>query len=345
MTFPSIACNVLALALASVLSGAALAADVLLVGNKSAASVHALDLGSGEKIAEFPTRTGPHEIEVSPDRRFAVVSDYGDGKSAGNTITVIDWQARKVARTIDLGDAKRPHGMRFLPDGRRLVATTEGSGQLTEVDIVDGKVLRRIDVGEGKPHMVAISPDGRKAYVTQVGAGVLSIVDLDTGTKVADVATGKGAEGIAITRDGAEVWVSNREDDTVSIVDAASLKVVATLPTKGFPIRIAFSPDDRHALVTNAKAAVLEVFDRPARRSIARIALDEPGVTYQPSMLGDTALPIGARVDPDGKRAYAAVSGGDVVAVIDTATWKVVSRWRTGREPDALAIIREAGKR
>jgi len=44
------------------------------------------------------------------------------------------------------------------------------------------------------------------------------------------------------------------------------------------------------------------------------------------------------RVALDGRRAYVAISGGDQVAVIDTASWTVLQRWKTGREPDAVAI-------
>lgn len=331
---------ILALAVAvAVLDGeGATAAGVLLVGNKSAQSMIALDLDGGERVAEFATGTGPHEIEVSPDRRYAVVANYG-AEAPGHTLSVFDWPARTLARTIDLGADTRPHGLRFLADGRRVLVTTEGSGSLLEVDVAAGKVRRRIAVGSGKPHMLAVAPDSGFAYVTQVNGGVLSRIDLRAGVKRGELATGAGAEGVAITRDGGEVWVTNREAGTVSVVDTASFRIVATLPSAGFPIRVALTPDDRHVLVVNAKAATLNVFDRARRTRVASVDLNEPGVTYRPSLLGQTALPIGVRVDPDGRRAYVAISGGDRVAVIDVDGWKLRTHWATGREPDALAIV------
>lgn len=326
------------LALAAVLASAPVRADgVLLVGNKSAASVEILDLRSGAAQGRIATGAGPHEIEVSPDGRRIVVADYGSSTAAGDTLTVIDWPSRETRR-VPLGEHRRPHGLRFLPDGRRAVVTTEGSGSLVEVDLARGRVLRAIAVGAGKPHMVALAPGGSRAYVTQVAGGVVSVIDLESGRRLRDVATGVGAEGIAITPDGDELWVSNRADDSVSVIDTATLAVVATLPSAGFPIRVAMTPDARHVLVVNAKAATLSVFDRTARRTVATVTLDEPGVRYQPSMLGDSALPIGVRVAPDGRRAYVAISGGDQVAVIDTANWTIEERWKTGREPDAVAI-------
>lgn len=320
------------------LASVALADGALLVGNKSAASVHALDLASGEQMAQFETGEGPHEIEVSPDGTLAVVSDYG-ARNAGNSLTVIDWTDRKVLRRIDLGEHNRPHGMRFTPDGTRLVVTTEGSGSLTVVDVEAGTVSANIKVGDGLPHMVALSPDGRFAYVTQLRAGTLSVVDLEAGSKLRDIATGRGAEGVAVSPDGTEIWVGNRDEDKLTVIDAASLDIVATLDSKGFPIRITMTPDGRHVLVTNARAAALAVFDRSERKQIATIALAREGADYRPSMLGNTALPIGALVAPDGRRAFVAISGGDEVAVIDTATWQVTDYWSSGREPDALGIV------
>jgi YVTN family beta-propeller protein len=320
------------------LASAAAQGDVLLVGNKSAHTLWALDLASGEKRASFETGIGPHEVEISPDRRFAVVSNYGERGEAGNSLTVIDWPAGEVARVIDLGEDNRPHGMAFLPDGR-IAVTTEGSDRLLVVDIANGEVLQRIAVGEGVAHMVAASPDGRVAWVTNISAGTLEKVDLEAGRVVGTIQTGAGAEGVGVANQGREVWVTNRADDTVSIVDADSLETVATLDSVGFPIRVAVTPDGRHALVTNARAATLAVFSVAERTLVATVQIADPDAEYQQTLLGDSALPIGIVVHPDGRRAFVAVSGANEVAVIDTGTWQVVDRWATGREPDALGVI------
>ena len=129
-----------ALALAQI---APAAANTLLVGNKSGQSVFVLDLASGEKRAEFATGVGPHEIVISPNGGLAVVANYG-ASTAGNTLTVIDLATATVARTVDLGEHTRPHGLRFLPDGRHVLATTEGDGSLTEADVIGGTVLRSL---------------------------------------------------------------------------------------------------------------------------------------------------------------------------------------------------------
>jgi DNA-binding beta-propeller fold protein YncE len=321
---------------AALLLGAAARAEVLLVGNKSGHTLWALDLASGERVAEFATGIGPHEVEISPDGRLAVVSNYGERERPGNSLTVVGWTTREVLRVVDLGEDSRPHGMAFLPDGR-LAVTTEGSDRLLVVDPVAGEILQRIPVGEGVAHMVAVSHGGRYAWVTNISAGTLERVDLEAGEVTGRVETGAGAEGVVAIGD--EVWVTNRADDTVSVVDTDSLEIVATLDSIGFPIRTAVTPDRRHALVTNARAATLSVFDIAERQLVATVQVADPGAEYRETLLGQAALPIGMVIHPDGSRVFVAISGGDEVAVISTDGWEVVDRWPTGREPDALGIV------
>ncbi|MEN1973362.1 beta-propeller fold lactonase family protein [Luteimonas sp. MJ204] len=319
----------------------------LLVGNKSAASVWRLGMAGGAKLGEAGTGQGPHEIAVVPGRRSAVVADYGTGDAPGNTLTVLDLDS-DASRTISLGENTRPHGMRFLPGGRRLLATTEGSDALVVVDIDAGTVERVIDIGPGKGHMVALSADGAVAYASKVDSGHVVRVDLaaaraarddtDPRTAVRESPAGAGAEGIDVAPDGT-VWVSNREDGTVTVHDPDSLAVLDTLASPGFPIRLVFTPDGRHALVTNARAATLSVFDAATRESVASVSLEPDGVELHETMLGRAALPIGAIADPAGGRVFVAVSGADRIAVIDTASWQVTGYWETGREPDALGIV------
>lgn len=325
-------------ALALLLPAAAGAGDLLLVGNKSADTVWALDTTSGERLGWFDTGEGPHEIEVSPDGRHAVVSNYGRRDAPGDSLTVYDSRLGEVVRVVDLGTNTRPHGMAFLDDDR-LAVTAEGAAELLVVDIGAGEVLERIPVGAGTAHMVAVSPDGSLAWVTNIAAGTLERVDLSKGKVTGSIRTGDGAEGVAVARAGNEVWVTNRAADTISIVDAVSLDEVATLESAGVPIRIAITPDGRNALVTNARAGTVSVFDVEGRDLVTTLTVAEPDAEYRDTLLGRAALPIGVEIHPDGKYAYVAVSGGDEVAVVDTREWRVVRRWTTGREPDALGVI------
>ena len=313
------------------------AAGELLVGNKSADTVWRLSLEDGRKLGEFATGKAPHEIVVAPDGRTALVANYGSD-SAGNTLSVLDLRGKAPPRIVDLGRHGRPHGLRFLPGGREALATTEASQHLLRIDVARGKIVAEIALGAGKGHMVAVAGDGKSAYVTKVDRGTVSRIDLLGNRKTDEVDAGKGAEGVAVRPGGGEVWVTNREAGTVTVHQPQTLAILRTLPSPGFPIRVAFTADGRQALVSNARAATLSVFDAQRKRPLATVALSREGKEYRDTMPGRAALPIGGVADPARPRVYVAISGGDEIAVIDRASWKPVAYWKTGREPDAVAV-------
>ncbi|HEY0503325.1 MAG TPA: YncE family protein [Lysobacter sp.] len=314
------------------------AAAELLVGNKSADTVWRLSTQDGRKLGEFATGQGPHEIVVGRDGRFALVSNYG-AATPGDSVSVLALGKGGAARRIALGENTKPHGMRLLPGDARAVVTTEGSRKLLLVDIAGGRVEHAIDLGEGRGHMVALSADGGTAYVTKIDAGTVSRVDLAARRKTHEVAAGAGAEGVAVHPSTGEVWVSNREAGTITVHDPATLAIRHTIASPGYPIRVVFTADGRHALATNARAATLSVIDTATKQVAHTVPLSRDGAQYRDTMLGRAALPIGVIADPKQPRVYVAISGGDEIAVIDTAQWKVVDHWKTGREPDALGIV------
>lgn len=342
---------VLAVLAALLLPAAAAAAGegTLVVLNKSEATASLIDLGEGRTVATAPTGKGPHEAAVSPDGRLAVVADYGVRGEPGSTLTVIDVPAAKVVKTIDLGEHHRPHGVVWLADGKRVAVTVEESQALALVDVEAGKVVRVLPTGQNVSHMVAITPDGSRAFVANIGSGSVTVLDLEGGKHLRDIPTGAGAEGIDITPDGREVWVTNRSADTVTVLDAASLEIVKELDLKDpdapgakpFPIRARCTPDGRHVLVSNANTAEVVVFDARSRELLRRIPMklsaeDLDGRLFG-GQFGESSVPIGILIPPDGKRAYIANANADQVSVLDLEEWKLVGNLKTGREPDGMA--------
>lgn len=316
-----------------------LAGDTLLVANKSDATLSFVDVESGEVVATVPTGAGPHEVAVSPDGKTAVVADYG-GQTPGHTLTVVDVPNAKVLRTIDLGEHKRPHGIVFLPGGERLVVTVEEAHAVIVVNVGSGEIETEIETGQDISHMVALDGSGKRAYIANIGSGSMTAVDLETGKNLGTVKTGDGAEGIAVTPDGSQVWVTNRAADTVTLVDPKTLEVVATLETEGFPIRAEVTPDGKTVLVTNARASVLTVIDVGERKVVKRVPIQIAVGSVEDRLFGDrfgdSSVPIGIEIAPDGRRAYIAHANADKIQVLDLETWKTVTTLTAGREPDGM---------
>ena len=82
----------------------------LVVVNKKADTVSFIDIASRKLKYTRNTGKGPHELAMSRDGKWAVVTNY----VGGNSLTVFDVAHAKVVRTIDLHDNPRPHGILFL---------------------------------------------------------------------------------------------------------------------------------------------------------------------------------------------------------------------------------------
>jgi len=332
---------VLAVTLLVVSTPAFVQAETLVVLNKSEATASLIDLSSGTVQATLPTDFGPHEAATSPDGRLALVGNYGSREKPGSSLTLIDVPAAKVIKTIDLGEYQRPHGLLFLPDGRRALVTAEEKKVLLEVDVEKGAVVNVYATEQDVSHMVEVALGGRKAFVANIGSGSVSVIDLENGVFVRNITTGAGAEGITASIDGTEVWVTNRSADTVSVIDAESLEILAQIPCASFPIRTKATPDGKHLLVSCARSADIAVLDATSRKEVRRIPQDLRAVDTGDRLFGDqfgeSSVPIGIVIHPDGTRAWVAHTNADVVAEIDLESWKIVRLLEAGREPDGMA--------
>ncbi|MFQ5754023.1 MAG: beta-propeller fold lactonase family protein, partial [bacterium] len=286
---------------------------------------------------------GPHEVAVSPDGQTAVVANYGVQEKPGSTLTVIDIKNQKAVMTIDLVKYQRPHGLVFLHDGKRVLVTAEAQKALLIVNVNTGKVVKAIVTGQEVSHMVASSPKTRQAFVANIGSGSVSVIDLSKAETVATIKTGSGAEGIDISPDGREIWVANRAEDSINIIATRSLKVIAKLGSKSFPIRLKFTPDGKYVLVSNARSGDVAVFDVERRKEVHRIAMNVVPIAGKESRLfsdrfGESPVPVGILIHPDGLQAYVANTNADIVTVIDLKKWEITNRLRAGKEPDGMAF-------
>ena len=312
----------------------------LVVLNKNEASASIISLADGRTIATMPVGDGPHEVAVSPDGNWAVAANYG-GRTAGNSLTVLDLRNRRAVRTIDLGTYARPHGIAWLPDGKRVVVTSEQARAVVIVDVPNGKIDRAISTGQ-PGHLLTLAKDGHHVYTANIAAGSVSLIDLDKGTVVKTVVTGKGPEGNDVSPNGRELWAADRTLNRITVLDANTLDSLATIPTGEFPNRVHFTPDGRWVLVSNIRSGTVDVIDAASRRTVDHITFAFDSTQANPTMLGAmgrTAQPEGILIAPDGRRAWIALSAMNRLAEVDVATRRVLRYLTTGQEPDGMGYV------
>lgn len=297
----------------------------LLVVNKSASTLSAVDPRSLEETGVVSTGFTPHEVAVAADGGLAVVTDYGSAERPGNTLTVVDLDSFQVARTIDLSPHTRPHGIAAVSDGTVWV-TTEGSRHVLHVDPRTGRILRAVETGQRTTHQVAVSEALNRVVTANIGSGSATVVNAESGEVLGHLPTGAGAEGIDVHPDGRRVYVANRSAGTLSEIDLEAMEVVRSLEVGAFPIRVKVRPGGGEALVSNAQGNEVAAVDLGRWEVVRRLAVG--------------AVPVGILINPDGTRAFVANTEDDRITVIDLDAWRLAGTVRAGEEPDGLAWVR-----
>lgn len=287
-------------------SGATLAADKVYVANEGADTVSVIDTTSFKTLASVRAGKMPHNVQVSPDGKFAWVTNNGE---PGPTIDA----------AVHKGMAPGAH------------ATMAQPGAVWVIDTGTDTVVAQVPVGMHPAHVV-VSPDGRLAYVTNGGDNTVSVIDTSARSLVTTIPVGQFPHGLRIRPDGKEVYVANLKGGTVSVIDTASKKEVAQVPAGKGPAQTGFTPDGRLAFVSLSQENAVAVID-PATRKVVR-------------KIGVGAVPIQLYATPDSRTLLVANQGtrqkpGKTVSLINLQRFKVAKTVVTGAGAHGVVVDRD----
>lgn len=164
----------------------------------------AVDPYSSTVTARLRVPHGPHNLAVSTDRRYLLVTSPPAG-----AVTLVD--AFPPANVLKVFRGLRsPHDVELAPDGRYAYVTEERGGTVAVLSLTTRRIVRRVPVGAG-PHDLAVRPDGRRVWVTH-GPGSRLITILRTDRPAQATVLGHvgslPAHDIAFARNGLFVWVT-----------------------------------------------------------------------------------------------------------------------------------------
>lgn len=298
-----------------------------LIGEKIANSVGFYD-STGERIAGVEVGKHPHEIVLSPDGRFAYVSDNGilwmtDAGEGGNTISIIDVKTRKKAGVIDLGEYRRPHGMDLDPNSSRMVATIENPDGLLLIDREKRTVVRKYDVKGEDPHMVLLGPKAEWAYVSNSASATVAAVHLESG-EVKLIPTDAWPQGAVLSHDGKLIYMTNRDGNSISIIDTGKKERVGTIQTSAGPARVTLTPDGKTLVYNLGAGNAVGFADVASRKELAVVPIG--------------GQPLSLTMSADGKFAYAGIQDQDKIVVISVPERKIARTFPTPKQagPDPV---------
>jgi PQQ-dependent catabolism-associated beta-propeller protein len=266
----------------------------------------------------------------------------------GQSVTVLDADRGTAIETIAIG--KRPRGLKLTADGSRLFVAVSGlpkcppsvpdeecaklerdleADGIAVVDTATHKVVQVLHAGSD-PEQFALSRDGKRLFVANEDAATMSVVDVASGKVVERVPVGREPEGVAVTPDGRWVLITNESDNSVSIIDTGTLKIVKSVQVGKRPRDIAFTPDGRTAYVSGE-------FDA----SVYRMSVPEGAPVERVIEMRKEARPMGILLDSRRNRLYVATGRGGSVAIIDSASHKLLAEVQVGTRPWGIALSQD----
>ena len=300
--------------------------------NQESDSITLIDLKKMEAYRHVKVVAAPHEAAVSPDGRSVLVTNYNrQNVGPQKVLSLIALPSGDTIKTIDLGEYRAPHDVRWVDDSH-VVVTAEASQALLLVNTTTGAIERVFKTENAVSHMLALTTDRSRIYCSNMRNGSVSAFDFKTGQKIKDVNTGKECEGVGVTPDGRWVWAGNRAEDTISIIDTKSLEVVKRIQSPGFPYRVQFTPDGKLALIPHANASSLVVADVAKQEIVKSIPL---GMTKI-----DKPSTAGVFPHPDNRHAFVTVRNDNSMLVLDLVSGETLGRVEVQSSPDGVTYSR-----
>jgi YVTN family beta-propeller protein len=299
-------------------------ADKLLVLSKARSELAIIDPESLKVAKSVPVGHAPHEVCTSADGKFAFVANYGS-TVPGNSISIVDIDAGKELKRVDLGPLRRPHGLAEFAG--KIYFTAEHNAAVGRLDPKTYSVDLVVGTGQGGSHMLAVDSRDGRLFTTNIFSGTLSMLNPyggpGGGVAIEQIKLEGQPEGIALSPDGLELWAGPRNGGAIEIIDTISGKVVHTIDFDGVPIRLSFSPDGSTVFVSDAKSNAIVAFDVKKRTETYRVATKQ--------------TPVGHVVSPDGSKLYVSCAADHLVQVIDLESKTVVGEIDAGPVPNGIA--------
>ena len=314
------------------------------VADEEANTVSVIDAVALSRVAVIPVGRDPHNVQVSPDGRFAWVTNNGErpkedeakhkamerreheAMGSAGEVWAIDIATDTVVAKVSVG--RHPAHVVLTPDSRLAYVTNGGENTVSVVDTEARRSATTIPVG-AYPHGIRISPDGKQAYVANLKGGTVSVIDTETGRETNQIPVGKGPAQVGFTPDGRLAFASLSQEDKVAVIDPATRKVIKKISVGKVPIQVYATPDSRLLFVANqgtkkspgttVSVINLETFE------IVKTVETGPGAH-------------GVVISADGRYAYVTNIYANSVSVIDVKDLKVVATVPVGRGPNGISL-------
>nr|WP_236648704.1 beta-propeller fold lactonase family protein [Spirosoma sp. 209] len=285
----------------------------------SAQSAQRLTLPNGWSLTPYgrslPLGDLPLNLAVSADGRRLAVTNNGQSTQ---TIQLIDIAGEKLMSEVEI--ARSWVGLRFTPDGKRLLASGGNDNRVLIYDVSDNKLVKTDSVVLGKPWPVRISVAG--VETDRSGKTLYAVTKDDSMLYVCNLATKQITSRIKLPAEAYtcqrspvsdELYITAWGADKVLIYDPSQQKLTGEIAVGSRPNDLTFSRDGKYLFVANANDNAVSVIDLKTRRVLETVTT----ALYPDAPAGST--PNGLALTPDGKTLLVANADNNCLAVFDVS--------------------------
>jgi DNA-binding beta-propeller fold protein YncE len=255
-------------ALAGWASRPAVAGPFALVTADAEAHVAIVSLTSLRVGQRLSTVDDPRSIESGPGGRAVVAH------AAAGAVSLLAGRPLRVRRVLRGFGAPRYTAIR--PGGDLAYVSDSGHGEVAVVDLVAGRVLRRVAVGDGARHLT-LRPDGAELWVA-LGSSASAIAVLDVREPEHPRPTGHVrppflAHDVGFSPSGRRVWVTAGREPRIALYGAAGREPDRVLRADAAPQHVAFGPGVAYVASGAAGTVATHGLGDGARRRRTRVAV------------------------------------------------------------------------
>lgn len=256
-------------------------AAAVLVTADLESKVVALEAGDGRLLRNIPTLPGPRSIEQVGST--AVVAH-----TAGGAVTVLDGGTLDVRHVLHEFD--EPRYSAASPDGRHAFISDSGAESIVVVDVIRGRVVRRLGVGGPARHL---STDRKGRLWTALGTKAARIAIVDVRNPVRPRLLGRIrapflAHDVGFTPLGRSVWVTSGDRRELALFDPRTARTVRRLTAGAPPQHVTFL--GRLAFVTSGDDGTLRTHDAATGRLLRTARIPHGSYNVQEG-LGRVLMP------------------------------------------------------
>ena len=208
-------------------------------------------------------RGSPVEAAFSPDGKYAYVSNYaiyGEGwdPSAVDTcqgkdrdqsfVYRVDTSTFAIDQVIQVGAV--PKYLAVTPDNKYVVVSNFCSLDVSIIDVVTNKEVKRIEVGL-HPRGIAITNDSSTAYVTVMGGGIIAAINLNNYSIRTINSAGYTPRHLVLSPDNSVLYITNNKAGQIRAIDPLSDTLIKSVATGTEPRTMVISDDGLSLYVVN----------------------------------------------------------------------------------------------